>query len=165
MNRRQFAIATAAVALAPSALLTGCGAQSYISIVISAVSSLLGFIGGPLAGQIAVALAAVQTAVANWKSGTITQEVTEALTALQAVLDTVPLGKTVDTLIGIAIAAIEAILGVSGSNVLAARVAVARVHPKPSAAVKTHKQFASIWNAAVDANGLPTSLKVSEPIF
>lgn len=169
MNRRELirrsAIAGAILAFAPSALLTGCGAQSYISIVISAVSSILGYIGGPLAGQIATALAAVQTAVANWKDGTITQEVTEALSALQAVLDTVPLGKTVDALIAIAIGAIEAILGASGANVVTARVAVARVHPKPSASIKTHKQFAASWNSAVDTNGLPASIKVHEPLF
>jgi hypothetical protein len=168
ITRRQFSARTAALAMltiAPSFLLTACGAQSYISIIISAVSSILGFIGGPLAGQIAEALAAVQTAVANWKTGTITQQVTEALQALQAVLDTVPLGKAVDTLIGIAIAAIEAILGASGGTVVAARVQVVKAHPAPATAPKTHKQFAHSWNAAVEAAALPASIKVSEPLI
>ena len=169
LNRRELvrrsAIAGAILAFAPMSLLTGCATQSYISIVISAVSSILGYIGGPLAGQIAEALAVVQTAVANWTGGTITQQVVEALKALQAVLDTVPLGKTVDTLISIAIAAIESIIGVSGGNAIVARVAVAKVHPVPSATIKTHRQFAQSWNSAVDTNGLPATIKVSVPLL
>jgi hypothetical protein len=171
MNRREFgrrgSIALALLAVAPTSLLTGCAnTQSYLTIIIGAVNSILTYIGGPLAQQVSAALTALQTAVANWKTGTITQEVIEALQALQAVLDTVPLSSLVTTLITVAIAAIEAILSASGSAVLSAKAnRPARKHPVPTTTLKTHRQFAKAWNDASDLAGLPASIHVSVPVF
>ncbi len=168
LNRREALKLGAAFAVLPSMLtLTGCGSvQSYINIVIGAVKSILGFIGGALATQITAALSALQTAVAGWKSGTITQDVVQALSVLQAVLDTIPLGNLVTGLISIAITAIDAILGVSGAAAVTAQaLRPARQHPAPNVTVKTHKQFAQAWNTQVDAVGLPTTVKVGVPLF
>jgi hypothetical protein len=168
ITRRAAIKTTGIFAVAASTLgLAGCAnTQSYLTIIIGAVNSILTYIGGPLAQQITAALAALQTAVANWKTGTITQEVIEALTALQAVLDTVPLNSLVTTLISIAIAAIEAILSASGSAVLSAKAnRPARKHPVPTTTLKTHRQFAKSWNEGVDLAGLPASIHVSVPLF
>jgi len=172
LTRRTFGKLTTAFLAVPSLFaIEGCAAQSYISIVISAVRSILTYIGGSIGQQISDALAAVQTAVAAWTTGTITQQVVEALQALQAVLDTVPLSSLVTTLISIAIGAIEAILGATGAAVVAApavlapRAQVRRVHPVPTGSLKRPHQFGAAWNSAADASGLPASVKVAVPLI
>lgn len=163
LTRRTFAKLTAAFAALP---LTGCGSvKSYITIIIGAVQSILAYVPGPLATQITAALGALEAAVKNWTGGTITQTVVEALNALQAVLDTIPLGATVDALIAIAIAAIDAILNASGGTTVQASIRTVRLHQKPTYIMSTAHAFAVKWNEASDTAGLPASVHVSAGIF
>ena len=166
ITRRTFTALATAVALAPTALLAGCGSpQTYLGILIGAVQSILTFIGGPLADQIGTVLQQIGADVAAWKSGTIPQVIAELLGDLRGLLDAIPLGKAVDVLISIAISAIEALIGATGSNVLAARTLKAKVHPVQATPLKTAREFGHSWNAARKAAGLPASVDVAVPLF
>jgi hypothetical protein len=170
MNRRDFGKQAAAAALAAS--IAGCGVstiEGYINAVDTAVTGVLNLIGdSALAAEIQAAVNAVNAALTNWKSGTIPQEVIEALNALQAVLDTLPLSSKLTAAVGLAIAAIDAILTLAGAervkpNALAPTKP--RVHQMPTQPLKTHREFAKAWNKAIDEAGLPPTAKIEVPWF
>lgn len=173
MNRREvLKLGGAGVTLAtlsPAIFLEGCGVstiQAYIVAVDTAVGGVLDLLGdSALADQIQKAVAAVNTALSNWKSGTIPQMVVEALQALQAALDTVPLSNLLTAAINIAITAIDAILSISGAAVTNAKMVRSHRHPKPNQTLQTHRQFAKAWNSAIDNAGLPAKAKVPVPLF
>jgi len=174
MNRREVlkwgGAGVTLTCLSPTILLEGCGVstiQAYIIAVDTAVTGVLDLLGdSALAEKIQNAVNAVNKALSNWTSGTIPQMVVEALNALQAVLDTVPMSNLLTTAINIAITAIDAILAVSGGDKIMS-LATARLHkhPRPNETLSTHRQFAKAWNSAIDNAGLPAKAKVPVPFF
>jgi hypothetical protein len=168
MNRRVFTkmAGLAFAAVSTPFVLVGCKAQTYISILVGAVQSILTYVGGPLAAQISSALTKVQADVAAWTTGTIPQVVVEALNDLQGLLDQVPLSSLVTTLVSIAITAVDAILSASGGNAsVSAKTAKPRAHATPSMSLTTAHEFGRAWNESVELSGLPASIKVHVGLF
>jgi len=171
MNRREFSKRAAASAMVLA--MAGCGVETieeYINAVDTAVTGVLNLMGdSALAAKIQAAVKAVNAAMSTWKTGTIPQMVVEALGMLQAALDAVPLSNVLSMAIGIAIAAIDAILDLSGGTIISspgpASAGPWRQHPKPNLQLKTRRSFAKAWNSAIDNAGLPAAAKVAVPLF
>lgn len=171
MNRREFSKQAAASAVVLA--VAGCGVETiegYINAVDTAVTGVLNLMGDSnLAAKIQAAVNAVNTAMSNWKTGTIPQMVVEALNMLQTALDAVPMSSLLSMAIGLAIAAIDAILTLSGGTIISTNLAMAakprRQHAKPNQTLKSHRSFAKAWNTAIDNAGLPAAAKIAVPVF
>jgi hypothetical protein len=170
-TRRSFGkmLVAASVAGPSIVALSGCSRETvigYINAVNNAVSGILTYIGDTdLATTIHNDLAALDTAIQNWTSGTITQNVISAILLVRSNLDLIPLTPLLNGLVSLALTALASILSVSGANVIAAHVAVAVKHSPSAYVAKTHKQFARAWNTEVSAVGLPSTVKVREPLL
>ena len=158
-------LALAAIALPAAMLTSGCSSQSYLQILVNAVSSILTYIPGPLASQISAILTQISADISTWKSGTLPQTIAELLTDLRGLLDSIPLGKLIDSLVSIAIGAIEALLGATAPSALAAHVMTTRAHPVATVPLKTAHQFAGVWNQARKVAGLPASVDVKDGLL
>ena len=149
--------------------ISGCSPSTivgYLTAVDNAVSGILTYIGDTnLATTIHNDLAALESAIANWKSGTITQDVVAAILLLRDNLDLIPLTPLLNGLVSLALTALSSILSMSDANVITAHVAVAVKHSPSVYVAKTHKQFARAWNTEVSVVGLPSTVKVREPLL
>jgi|HubBroStandDraft_1064217.scaffolds.fasta_scaffold01182_10 hypothetical protein len=172
LTRRQFGkdffMASALGVMSMSEI--GCGKSTiigYLNAVDSAVTGILNYIGDTtLATTIQKDINAVNAAIVGWTSGTITQNVIEAIQVLQSNLDLIPLTAPITALISIALTALSAILSISGANVLR-QMATQKIksHPLSKVTLTTHHAFAREWNAGVDISGLPEECKVAVPFL
>lgn len=168
VNRRQFGTMVGCVALMP--LATGCGRTTVIALITvvdNAVTSILDDVGDTaLATMIQSDITVLNAAIAGWTSGTITQEVVEAINILVANLDKVPLDSFVTTLISIALTALASILTASGGNVIQQGAQIKQFNHRLLVDIlDTPRKFAIAWNKGVDLCALPASKKVSVPLF
>lgn len=137
-------------------------------------------------GQAAIAAYdAALTALQNWQTGTVAQNVLELIGDFQTVFNTLPLPSSVITLTNIILAGIEAVIAVITANSPApassggtasteetqalwqahiASQAQSSIHAlvpnfKRSLFHSAAHQYVSTWNKAVEAGNLPASLK------
>lgn len=171
MTRRSFArgfcILTALAGALPSMLLEGCESQQTIADLIntlgSAAAQLATYENNPtLAAKLQTDVAAAANAVLNWKKGTPSQLVVEALNLVEDDLNLFPLAGPYVPLIDLAIATVEGILSELGLTPAAASADAAQpVHRHRKIIVaykapKNAKAFAAKWNALA-----PDAVKVT----
>lgn len=170
MTRRVFGrnIAMATVMGYGSMFLSGCGRGTviaYINAVNTAVTSILTFIGDDaLAQTLSKDVARINAAVAGWTSGSITQEVIEAINIMESDLDLIPLSSTVTMLISIALVALNAVLNLSMGAVVATMKVGVTKHPIPNYQLNSQRSFALHWNSECDTAELPASVKLAVPL-
>lgn len=119
MNRRMFlklSSTGAAIGIVmPVALFTtGCGfsAVGTINLVISAIQSILSYVGTstPWASELEAALTALQQAEASWQSGSPIAIVIDALNTIEAITAVIPFTAIYSPLIDLIVSGIEAII-------------------------------------------------------
>jgi hypothetical protein len=131
----------------------GCLTQNetaaLINVVGQSVSSIISIEGNPaLAATLTTDFTAASTAVANWKQGTPSQDVVQALNLLVKDLDLIPVNAQDKVYITLAIATIQSILAV----VMPAATGHLSVAKAKSANVITVKQYKRQFNALVVLN-------------
>lgn len=157
MNRRrflQYTAASSALAIVPTALLTGCSSTTIADLVqtLGNSASQIAAIEGntSLASKLLVDTAAAVTAINNWKSGTPAQMVIEALNIVMDDLSLFPITTPYAPLIDLAIATAEAIIALlpaPAAPVAAAKTARRQVqlgYPAPKNAKDYKKRFNAI---------------------
>jgi hypothetical protein len=163
------------LALIACVTLAACGGNSvaaYIGVIGQAVDSIIqledpGWAG---AAEINTLLAKAQADAQNWKAGTPSQDFVAVLNDLGAAIDSIPLNPKIDSLVGIAVAAVDSIVAiVSAENnapttyeqrkIVMAFVesmepsapAKARQHHWNGKQPKSAKDFKKLWNAQAPA--------------
>lgn len=162
MNRRELIIGgaklTGAVAIGGGSVMLmgaqGCEKQNTAAALIGiagvAIASLETIEGhGDVAAQLQTDFAAAQTAVLNWKQGTATQDVSQALALVQNDLNLLPVSQQDQAYIELAIGTVQSILDLFPGT--APQFAVtANVRRVQIVAPKTAKEFKATWNALPD---------------
>lgn len=156
VNRRGFmkcAVAVLTIAsLAPAMLLGGCAGQQTAADLINtlgqATEQLATLEGNTsLAARLPKDVAAASAAVLNWKKGSTTQDITEALNLVEDDLSLFPVAGPYVPLVDLAIGTVEAILAEFPSATPATVSANRRAVHLPYKAPKNKKDFAKRWNA------------------
>ena len=155
----------------------GCDQQQtaaeLVSTVGTATSSLLQFEGNPFAAsQVTASVAVATAAITNWKSGSPTQDIAEALNLVEDDLNLIPVSTTDKALVDLAIGAVDQLLALfpgktvspvvvpatagAPSALLIAYQTIAPARPHVAhrkvylaKTPKTAKQFKAQWNAAI----------------
>lgn len=134
--------------------MTGCFSQSttaqLISIVGNSVASLVAAdssITGSsnLSTQLTTDFAAASTLVANWKAGTPSQDVVQALNLVEKDLNLIPVDDQTKVFITLAIATVDSIVAVV-QPAASGNLSVAQAK---TSNVVTVKQYKNQWNALV----------------
>lgn len=159
MNRRELIIGGAkltgaAVISGGSVMLMGaqgCEKQNTAAALIGiagvAVSSLETIEGhGDVAAQLQTVFSATQTAVLNWKAGTPTQDVSQALQIVQNDLLLLPVSVQTQAYIELALATVQAVLDLFPGTALQFAT-TAKVRRVQIVAPKTAAEFKASWNA------------------
>ena len=136
--------------------------KALVPVVANAVTQVLTLEGDTAqATRVQQALTAFQTATANWKSGTPSQDVVEAINALAAALDAFPLTSQYAPLIGLALTTLDAILAIVAPGTLTPNVrgaarrnheALKALYGKP--APQSPKAFRKAWEDTRLSHGL-----------
>jgi hypothetical protein len=153
-------ILMAVCVLLSSIFVSGCNSNTVADLVITlgnAASSVAALEGNSsLSTKLTADVATAATDIKNWKTGSPTQEVVEALNLVQADLSLFPQTDQYAPLIALSISTVESILEIVVPNPTTAfphtnadSVARAKVSaPAP----KTARDFKNRWNAIVAAN-------------
>lgn len=140
-----------ALLILPCVLLTGCPAKSTIAgltnILGNAAASVASVEGNPgLAAKLTTDTAAAVTIINNWKSGTPSQNVVEAINLVIDDLNLFPSTGPYAPLIVLALSTAESIIEIvqppSSAPAIKAHAKVATVPPAATA-----KEFKARWNA------------------
>jgi hypothetical protein len=155
--------ALAIVSVAPAMLISGCASQQTIADLINtlgvATEQLATLEGNTsLSAKLATDVAAASSAVLNWKKGSATQEIAEALNLVEDDINLFPGAGPYVPLIDLAIGTIEAILAQFPSTT-ATVSAKRRTVKLPYKAPKNNKDFAKRWNTLAPPQA---SIKVPE---
>jgi hypothetical protein len=126
--------------------LAGCPSQNttaaLVGIAGTAIASLETIEGNTdAAAKIQTDFAAAQTAVLNWKAGTPTQDVAEALQLVESDLNLLPVSQKDQAYVTLAIGTVQSVLDLF-PGAIAPHVAVTSV-PAP----KSVAEFKARWNA------------------
>jgi hypothetical protein len=167
MNRRKFLQSSAATALvlASPAFITGCNSNTIAELVqvlgnsAASIASLQG--NTALAQKLKTDTAAAVVAVTNWKSGSPTQMIIEALNLVADDLNLFPQIGPYAPLIDLAIGTVESILALLPAPVApvaphATRRTVTLAQPAP----KTAKAYKAQFNAIVAGNPALASAEI-----
>ena len=157
MKTRLTAIAAGCLLALSAVILTGCPSQNTIASLVdvlgNASSSIAALQGNTqLAATLKTDTAAASSAVLNWKKGTPTQNVIQALNLVEADLNLIPGTGQYAPLIDLAIGTVESIMEIvqPGSASVQGRVGVThRVYLKSPP--KNADQFKKEWNALAPA--------------
>lgn len=174
LNRRHFlklsGTGAAVAVLTPLTVLeTGCAfsVTGTLNVIIEAVGGILSYVGGslPWVTDLQAALNALQTAEANWKTGSPAAVVIDALNTVEAVLAVIPLTAVYSPLIDIIASGIEAVINhfASASMTFSRARATAqtnvhlnRIPLDPPHAFQTYQgAFKEQYNKTAEAIGLP----------
>jgi hypothetical protein len=156
MNRRVFLKSTALALGSPGLLLLeGCPVNSnsvnaLVTTVATAVITLLTYLGAAeceLAQKVIKALAEFQAAMAEWASGSPTQKVIDAIKALAAVLAQFDPTAKFAELIGLALKALDVILGIVGGTVVRGGNSTALEALYHGQTPQNREEFVKDWNA------------------
>lgn len=113
MNRRQFLaqggkIGLIAVAAGP---LAACSLKSDAQDVVDTLNAIVNADpNGAWVPDLKIAIADAQTAIANWNGSSTNCELQSAVTIASAILNSLPLGLTIDLIVTVAVAGIDALL-------------------------------------------------------
>jgi outer membrane murein-binding lipoprotein Lpp len=141
-------------------LLAGCVVQSTIAALTSTLGSAAAAIAAvegntALATQLQTDTNAAVSAVTNWKTGSATADVIEALNLVEDDLNLIPIAGPYTPLIDICIGAVQAILAELPSSAALPAAKVAHAHRVPvlsQPAPKNSKQFVKQWNEYLTLN-------------
>jgi hypothetical protein len=157
---------------------TAAGVMAAIEPTLKSLLTATGLINTPQGVAAIAAYNAALTALQNWQSGTVAQNVLELLGAFQAVFNTIPMPANVSMFANIILAGIETVIGiVTGNSPAPAAPAGVTAHEETQAMYAAHvavetatkvqvlvpsfkrsifhspeSQYKKAWNAAVDAN-------------
>jgi hypothetical protein len=112
MNRRMFLQMSGTTAVAVMVLpMTGCSLKGDAQNVIDVLNSVVNADpNGAWVPDLKIAIADAQTAIANWNGSSTNCELQSAITIASAILDSLPLGLTIDLIVTVAVAGIDALL-------------------------------------------------------
>jgi hypothetical protein len=143
--------------------LAGCWQQTTIATLVTALGNASASIA-TLEGNTAIAAklktdtAAASTAVLNWKKGSATTEVIEALNLVEADLNLFPVTDQYAPLVDLAIGTVESIMEMvqpGSSSPAGVQVRAGVTHRVYLAnPPKTAADFTKAWNGVIDQKGL-----------
>jgi len=116
IDRRAFlrtGTGAAVAVLAPSTLfLTGCSLKGTAQSVLDTLESIYNthLLPANVEADLGVAIKDAQTALADWNGSSVNCELQSAFTIAGAILDSIPLGTTIDLIITVALAGVNALL-------------------------------------------------------
>jgi hypothetical protein len=153
-----------ALALSSVLVIAGCTGQQtaadLIAIVGTAVEALVTQSGGTVPTQLPTDLSAAETLVKNWKSGTPTAEVNEALNLLVADINLIPVSAKDKAYISLAVGTTEQIIALfppAPTPGATAQISVMRV-PKRMPSKTPVTDFKEQWNALAASGSTDSKL-------
>lgn len=155
MNRRQLIIGGAKItgaAIVSPFVLTGCPQQNQVAALVgiagTAIASLETIEGNTdRAAQIQQDFNLAQTAVLNWKTGSPTEDVAQALLLVQNDLSLLPVSVRTQAYIELALGTVQSILDLFPATTQPAFAVTAKVARVQIVAPKTAAEFKKSWNA------------------
>jgi hypothetical protein len=112
-NRRMFLKMSAGAAVAVLVMpTTGCSLKGDAQDVLDTITAI--YNADPTAvwaPDLKIAIADMTTAIADWNGSSVNCELQSAATIAAAILDSIPLGATIDLIVTIALAGINVLLG------------------------------------------------------
>lgn len=115
LSRRHFGklltAASAALTLPSTLLLTGCSLKSDAQDVLDTLTAIYNAdSSAPWAADLEIAIQDMTTAIADWNGSSVNCELQSGAQIAAAILDSIPLGSTIDLIVTIALAGINALL-------------------------------------------------------
>lgn len=155
MNRRELIIGGAKItgaAIVSPFVLTGCPQQNttaaLVGIAGTAIASLETIEGNSdQAARIQKDFSLAQTAVLNWKQGTPTEDVAQALLLVQNDLSLLPVSTQTQAYIELALGTVQSILVLFPNTVQPSFAVTAKVRHPQIVAPKTAAEFKKSWNS------------------
>jgi hypothetical protein len=173
MNRRKFIVSALAVAAVPGLLtLEGCPvSQSQLAALIGEVGAglaeilpYLTSVSQAAAAKVEAAFQALETAVQNWKPGSVISVIEQAVNDFVSDMNLIPVLADYQPLVALIVATVEQLISLilPTSSAPATAVATGRVTlAQIGAAPKTASSFRSAWNKQVKANTQLAGLTIS----
>ena len=112
MNRRSFIKTLSILGTVACLPMTACSLKGDAQDVLDALTAIYNW--NPTASwapDLKIAIGDMQVAIADWNGSSVNCELQSALTIAGAILDSIPLGATIDLIVTIALAGLTTLLG------------------------------------------------------